>query len=490
MSFFRFLLKDKQENSQRESTIHKQKQKPTLEAIKQEFSNCDDLVEQSFDQIGITILFFGHLIEPNMFNRDIVEPLTSIRSEEFHSLMERKQYQKVKTSDDTVQAILKGYVAIFDKKETYIVNAFGPKERSISQSETESIITGAHDSFVESMNTNISLIRRRLNTPKLKVKKFAIGDLSNTSVFLLYIEDIVNPDLLKELENRISNVKTDIVADSSMFVQLIDNSPHSVFPQFFTTERPDVVVNKLASGKIAGLTDHSPNAFTTPTNFFEFFESPDDNNQRWIVGTLVKWMRYVAFIVTLCFTALYVSATTYSYEIIPQTILMSLAESRDRVPFPPLVEALILEIALELLREAGVRLPTKIGQTIGIVGGIVIGQAAVDAGLVSNTLIIVVAISAISSFVIPNYILSATLRIARFMLIILAGAFGNFGLVVGLVLLIIHLGSLTNLGTPYVNPVAPMHPKDLLLYFIRPPHGMKKYRPTQSISPEPDKRQK
>ncbi|WP_407272800.1 spore germination protein [Radiobacillus sp. PE A8.2] len=487
MGFFSFLFKENKDSHQ-QAKPEKQQKSPTEENILAALVDCDDLTQYTVNNIGVKLVFFGHLIENVILDRDIIEPLNNVQESELANLFSRKQYKRIDTCIEAVDGILKGQVAILSHNKTYIVDAYGPKSRSITQSESESIITGAHDAFIEEANVNLSLIRRRLQTPKLKVKKFIVGDLTKSTVALMYIEGVANNDIVKELDKRISEVKVDSIEDANMLAQMIDEFPNSIFPQFFTTERPDVIVGKLVSGKIAGIVDHSPTVFTAPTNFFEFFESPDDKNNRWIISTSMKLMRYFAFIITLTFTALYVSATTYSYEVIPQTILMSLAESRHRVPFPPLVEALMLEIAIELLREAGVRLPTKIGQTIGIVGGIVIGQAAVDAGLVSNTLIIAVAVSAISSFVIPNYILSASLRIARFMVIILAGLFGNFGLIVGLLLLVIHLGGLTNLNTPYVNPIAPTHPRDWLNYFIRAPYGLKKTRPTQSISPNPKKR--
>ncbi|WP_279615463.1 spore germination protein [Paenibacillus typhae] len=262
--------------------------------------------------------------------------------------------------------------------------------------------------------------------------------------------------------------------------QFIEDMPNSVFPQFLTTERPDVAVSKLTAGRIIVMIDNSPTALSAPASFFEFFSSPDDYYQRWALGTALRLLRYLALVITITFTAMYVSVTTFHYEMIPEALLRTLAESRNRVPFPPVYEALLMEIMIELLREAGARLPSKIGQTIGIVGGIVIGQAAVQAGLTSNVLIIAVASSAIASFVIPSYMMSASIRLIRFGVIILAGIWGNMGLVIGMALIVIHLSGLTSLGTSYITPVAPMKTKDWKDVFIRAPFSMLRSRPSQT----------
>lgn len=230
-------------------------------------------------------------------------------------------------------------------------------------------------------------------------------------------------------------------------------------------------------GRAAVLLEGSPLVLTAPANFFEFLQSPEDYNQRWIVGTGLRLLRGIALFTTLTFTAMYVAAMTYHYEMIPEDLIITIAESRQRVPFPPIIEALLMELMIELLREAGARLPTKIGQTIGIVGGIVIGQAVVAAGLTSNILIIAVASSAIASFVIPSYTLSNSIRILRFGLILAAAIYGVFGIVLGLAFAIVHMTSITSLNAPYLAPVAPSYPKDWKDVFIRVPFRWLKTRP-------------
>lgn len=245
-----------------------------------------------------------------------------------------------------------------------------------------------------------------------------------------------------------------------------------------TTERPDVVISKIIGGRIVGFLDGSPSVFSGPTSFFDFFSSPDDYYSRWILGSATRILRMIGFILTLVLTALYVSAITYHYEMIPHAMLYNLTESRSKVPFPPLFEAMMMETTIELLREAGARLPTKIGQTIGIVGGIVIGQAAVQAGFTSNILIMTVATSAITSFVVPSYIMSGSIRLIRFGFILLAGLLGNLGLIIGIGFMTIHLAGIKSLGTSYLTPISPFNLSDILDTFIRGPFWAFKKRPS------------
>ena len=457
--------------------------RPTFEHISSEFDNCSDFTHRSYPELKVDLLYFGHLVGSEELNRDVLEPLLNVKEEELPQLFKQSQYVKSESSKKVIKGLLDGMLAIFYQTDTYLVGVAKPPGRQVNQSETETVITGPHDAFVESANLNLALIRQRVKSSHLKVLKLGVGEVSKTDVYLLFIKDIVNMDLVKELQGRLENIEIDTISDTNMLVQIIDENPNSIFPQFLTSERPDTATTKLMDGRIAIVSDGSPSVAIAPTGFFEFFTSADDHYQRWALGTFTRILRFVAFMVTIGFTAFYVSVTTYHYEMIPETLLISMAESRSRVPFPPIYEALIMEITIELLREAGARLPNKIGQTIGIVGGIVIGQAAVQAGLTSNILIIAVASSAIASFVIPSYIMSASIRLVRFGLILLAGIWGNFGLMSGIALIIIHLSGITNLGTSYLTPVAPMSMKDWKDIFIRAPLWSIKKRSNQSKSP-------
>lgn len=452
---------------------------PTLRRVQQFFVDCADLNHRSWPEVGLDMLYFGHFIGNEEFSREISEPFRSTQPNEMDQVLRRSEYEPVSDCRSAVKGILNGCVCLFHNGRAYLVNVSLPETRSISQSETESSISGPHDSFVESAVTNLSLIRRRMRTSRLKVLKLQVGEVSKTDVYLLYIDGIANMDNVAELRERVELIEIDSVYDANMLIQLIDDSSSSVFPLFQTTERTDAAASKLVSGRIIGFMDGSPAIFSAPSSFFEFFSSPDDYYQRWALGTATRLLRFVAFIITISFTALYVSVTTFHYEMIPEDLLITITESRSRVPFPPLYEALLMEVTIELLREAGARLPTKIGQTIGIVGGIVIGQAAVQAGLTSNILIIAVASSAIASFVIPSYVMSGSIRLIRFGLILMAGIIGNLGLMMAIAFIVIHLSGLTSLKSSYMTPIAPMSIRDGLDVFIRAPFKWLIVRPSQ-----------
>ncbi|MCA1058218.1 spore germination protein [Rossellomorea aquimaris] len=447
--------------------------------IVDQFQNCEDLRIRHFKELDIQLIYFDNLVDKQILNEGILDWINKGNTNELHREIDSSGLKEITSNKQAVIDVLNGDVVLSFEDRLFSLQAGGAENRSIEESETESIILGPHDSFIESADVNISMIRKRLKSSHLKTINLSAGEITKTSITIMYLEDIAPKEELEYLKNRINDIEYSGILDTNILVQMIDDQPLSPFPQFFTTERPDVSASKLLSGKMVGIVDGSPYVFCAPVSFFDFFQSVDDYSQRWITGTFIRLLRMFAFVITVAFTAIYVSVTTFHYEMVPQELLPSLIESRSKVPFPPLIEAIFLELVIELLREAGARLPTKIGQTIGIVGGIVIGQAAVEAGITSNILIIAVAVSAISSFVIPSYVMSASIRIVRFSFILLAGFWGNMGLVFGLGLLVIHLTTLTSLKTPYMIPFSPTFFNDWLDTIIRAPYMFIKDRPEQ-----------
>ncbi|MCM3691238.1 spore germination protein [Neobacillus niacini] len=446
-----------------------------LQKFISDFKISSDLSVTEFPHFTVKIYYFSYLINKDHYEQFLAS-IRNITAEELQSFLNHSEFKVLTEMDSVEEAILSGSAILFTENQAYDLPFKEGKGRSISPSETETVILGAHEAFVESVDMNLSLIRKRVMSSQLKTIKLLVGNKAKRNVYLLYLEGVASEKDVEEIKNRILSIHNDAIVDTNMLVQYIDEHPNSPFPQFYTTERPDVTAYKLFEGKVVGLMENSPFAFCTPVSFFDFMESMDDFGQRWIVGTFIKVTRYIAILVTLLFTALYVAVSTYHYEMIPQALLPTLLESRSKVPFPPVIEALFLEFLLELLREAGARLPTKVGQTIGIVGGIVIGQAAVQAGITSNILIIVVAASAIASFVVPSYLLSASIRIVRFGFIIISGFWGNLGIIFGMGILIIHLSTLTNLNSPYLLPISPMYPKFFKYTMIRGPFKKKTER--------------
>ncbi|HEQ3526220.1 TPA: spore germination protein [Bacillus cereus] len=311
----------------------------------------------------------------------------------------------------------------------------------------ESTVIGPQEGFVEDIDTNINLVRKRLPVLDLQTKEMIIGEFSKTKVVMMYLDNLAEKDNVDFLEESLRALEYDQINDSAYIQELMGEK--SIFPLYINTERTDRVTKALIDGKIAIFVDGSPSVLLTPVSYFDFFISPEDYNVSWLYATFSRILRLIAVLFSICATPLYVAVLNYHYELIPSDLLETLILSRAQVPFPPLIEALFLELAIDLLREAGARLPMKVGQTLGIVGGIVIGQASVQAGLTSNILLIIVALSALASFITPIYKMGNAVRLLRFPFLMFAEIGGLFGISLGFIFLFTHLFRLTSLRKPY-----------------------------------------
>ncbi|MEB9455755.1 spore germination protein [Bacillus anthracis] len=311
----------------------------------------------------------------------------------------------------------------------------------------ESTVIGPQEGFVEDIDTNINLVRKRLPVLDLQTKEIIVGEFSKTKVVMMYLDNLAEKDNVDFLEESLRALEYDQINDSAYLQELMGEK--SIFPLYINTERTDRVTKALIDGKIAIFVDGSPSVLLTPVSYFDFFISPEDYNVSWLYATFSRILRLIAVLFSICATPLYVAVLNYHYELIPSDLLETLILSRAQVPFPPLIEALFLELAIDLLREAGARLPMKVGQTLGIVGGIVIGQASVQAGLTSNILLIIVALSALASFITPIYKMGNAVRLLRFPFLIFAEIGGLFGISLGFIFLFTHLFRLTSLRKPY-----------------------------------------
>ncbi|MBZ3762988.1 spore germination protein [Bacillus cereus] len=311
----------------------------------------------------------------------------------------------------------------------------------------ESTVIGPQEGFVEDIDTNINLVRKRLPVLDLQTKEMIVGEFSKTKVVIMYLDNLAEKDNVDFLEESLRALEYDQINDSAYLQELMGEK--SIFPLYINTERTDRVTKALIDGKIAIFVDGSPNVLLTPVSYFDFFISPEDYNVSWLYATFSRVLRLIAVLFSICAAPLYVAVLNYHYELIPSDLLETLILSRAQVPFPPLIEALFLELVIDLLREAGARLPMKVGQTLGIVGGIVIGQASVQAGLTSNILLIIVALSALASFITPIYKMGNAVRLLRFPFLAFAEIGGLFGISLGFIFLFTHLFRLTSLRKPY-----------------------------------------
>lgn len=419
-------------------------------------------------QLQQSILLFIHSLPFEKINHEVIKDEMPVGVVKMSSQLE-----------EIGEALIRGSVFITLNNEPIglLCNVSDPLSRSLSPAEVESLVFGPRLAFTESLATNIGLIRKQITDHNLCTEQIMVGERTKTEVRILYIKDITDETNVQTLRQRIQDLVIDGVIDCNVLSQLLDDQSLSLFPQMLQTELPDRVSYMLQKGKVAILVDRSPYALIGPATFLNFFESTDDVYARWNLGMFLRWLRFISVILATILTPLYVASVTFHYQVIPVPLLESIGQSRSKVPFPPVMEALILEFILELLKEAGARLPTKVGQTMGIVGGIVIGQAAVDAGFTSNILIILVALSALGTFTSPNYTMGTAFRFVRYPLIILAGAWGGIGLMFGLTILILHLLKLTSMGRPYFVPVFPFRIPDLKDSVFRFPFSKDSKRP-------------
>lgn len=430
------------------------------------------IIKQSGDQAAL--VYLSGLVDKNAINNNVLRPLqfeTGNGNAVDDITVNVGQVQSLYTWPHVENAILQGCSVLFvnGQTEASALGTQGWPQRAIEDSQIEASLKGAHQGFVETGSQNIALIRRYIQDRELKIKEMVVGRRGKTLVSILYLADVAHPEVLKELEDRIQQVDVDVILNTGELAEFIEDDPYSPFPQFITTERPDAAASQILQGRFAVVVDRSPSVLIAPVAFISFFQNIDDYSTRWPISTFIRMLRIFAFFVAIFLPAFYIAVISYNFEIIPIKLLLTIGEFRGRVPFPPFVEAILMEVTLEMMREAGVRLPAPVGQTIGIVGGIVIGQAIVQAGLISNIMVIVVAFTAIASFILPNYDMVAAVRIIRFVMMIAASMFGIVGIIIALMTMIGHLIALESLGTPYSTPFAPIRFADWKDTFVRLP---------------------
>lgn len=452
--------------------------------LQNNFPNNPDLTFSTYSHHGkkIAVFFIAYMVESEKVENYLLKPLLQMEmdwtTEAVLNEIPLSSGKKTTSLDDVLYDILLGKVFLYIEREKEFIEyvLLNKEKRSLEKAETESLVLGPKIAFTESLVSNLNIIRWRIRSTDLVLEEISIGKTIQREVRMIYMKSIANENDVNTMRQRLQDLDVDEVEDSSVLSQYIEDSSSNLFPQFDTTELPDRFTYAVTKGKIGLLVENSPSGLIAPATLFSFLESTEDLYMRWQAGSFLRFVRFLAMFFSIIVTPAYVAIITYHYEIIPTQLLLSVGESRAAVPFPPLLEALLIEFMIELLREAGARLPTKVGQTMGIVGGIVIGQAAVQAGITSNILIIVVAMSALASFTSPSYLLGTTVRLIRFPLILLSGLLGFIGLMFGICLLIIHLLRLTSLGTSYLAPLYPLNLNDFNKVFYRLPFNMQNTR--------------
>lgn len=364
-----------------------------------------------------------------------------------------------------------------NERDVFVFGTYQSFARSPDEPANEKVVRGSHQGFVEDLDVNINLVRQRVQNPQLTIEYITVGSESQTKVAVIYLADIANKKVVKKITKQVRNISSDMAFSPGFIEEYIEENPSSVFPQLLYTERPDRAGANIIEGRVIVMGEGSSDAIILPVSFFSFFQSPDDYHKRPYVGTLFRLLRIISFWGSLLLPALYIAVIGFHFEIIPNELIALVKKSIETVPFPPFFETLIMIFTIELIREAGIRLPTSIGQTIGIVGGIIIGESVVNAGLVSNVVVIVVAVTAIMSFTISSYEMGNTVRLLSFPFMIAAALFGFVGIVLSLIMTTMHLCRIESYGTPYFSPLAPFSLQGMKDAFVRLPNPLLSRRP-------------
>lgn len=462
------------------------------------FANCCDLVMRPLKMgkdgsLTACIIYFDGIVNQDTLGENIMRavmiegvdlldsPEDPLYTRVYDRLLTVGEVKLLRDLNNLIGEVLNGQLGlILDGQEVcFSLGIKGGKTRGVEEASSEAVVRGPRDGFTEDIRVNTALIRRRVKSPRLKFEKLTIGTLTRTEVNIAYIEGLVMENLVAEIKQRLQRIEIDGIIESGYIEEFIEDTPKSLFGQTAPTERPDRAAVALLEGRAVILIDNTPYVLMVPTVFPMLLGAAEDYYTRFTFSSLIRILRLISLNVALLLPSLYIAVTTFHQEMLPTQLLVSFAGVREGLPFPIFAETLTMEFTFEVLREAGVRLPRQVGQAVSIVGALVIGEAAVNAGLVSPTTVIIVSLTAISNFTIPIIEGANTIRILRFPLMILAGAFGFIGVTVGLLLILVHLCSLRSFGVPYLNPIAPLQTSDLKDTFIRVPWWYMRRRPVQ-----------
>ncbi|KLT20025.1 spore germination protein [Neobacillus vireti] len=495
------MLKNKQKKRQNDNYRQQQDpQKPeeqvilrsyldNVSRIKGELGNSTDLVFREFTicQHKGTVVYIDGLADEKLICDFFIE---SLSDEEFDSRQEPFQVMADKAVglgslqiatewNQVFDSILSGNTIFFldGYNKAINVETKGWEMRAITEPSTQLSIRGPKDAFTETLRVSTAQIRRRIKSPNLWLESMKIGMVSQTDIAIMYLKGVANEKIVKEVKERLKRINMDAIQSSGHIEQLIEDQAWTTFPTTYHSERPDVVTSHILEGRVAIIVDGTPFVITAPAVFIQFFQAPDDYYSRFDISTGIRILRILSFYIAIIGPAIYIAGTTFHQEMIPTTMAIAIAAQRENVPFPAFVEALIMEVTFEILREAGLRLPRAVGQAVSIVGALVIGQAAVQAGIVSPVMVIVVSITAIANFSTPSFAMAIAARLIRFFMMGLATVLGFYGVMLGLMFLSIHLCSLRSFGIPYMMPIAPFNLRNQQDVFVRFPVWAMKNRP-------------
>lgn len=445
------------------------------------------------EKLPVTLVFLDGMVDSALISDFIIKPLfwenkfSEIKSlDEAYKLIEKgvlhyAAQDKADNLDKVIGDIISGQCAlVFDElKKAFIFDTKGFEKRAISEPTNENVTKGPKDSFSENIRVNTATVRRSIKSKNLIIENMVIGKQTNTPVSIFYMENIVNPELLRNVKERLSKINIDKLLSTSVLEESLSGNNTTLFPQVRATERPDSFCSCLLEGRVGIIADELPIGLIVPGTFAQYLQAPEDFARNSLISSLTRLMRYILMLSTLILPGFYIAVTTFNPELLPTDLVVSIAGSKQDVPFTTPVETLLMLLAFEVIYEAGIRMPKNIGSTVTIVGGLIVGQAAVEAKILSPAVVIVIAVTAIASFTMPSQDLSSALRIWRFILAIAASIMGQFGLMIGLLVLLLRLCRLELFGIAYLAPMTSSKKNVLQDTLFRLPFSKMKYRPDE-----------
>lgn len=453
-------------------------------ALLENFRNTSDLILYDFvtdNNIKVLLCYIDNFIDRNTLDRDVIEPIvTKLENvKDIKKVLYVSSIKELNDFNEIIDLILYGSVAIFleGMNNAFVFDLKSWEKRSIEEPPSEGVIRGPKEGFVEDIDVNRVLIRKKIKKSSLVFEDYKLGRITETKISICYIDGIANERVLDEVKDRILHIDTDSILDSGYVEQFIEDSPKSIFSTIGDTQKPDVVAGRLLEGRVAVLCDGSPHVLTIPQLFIENIQASEDYYNRPFLASFFRFIRSFSLFISIILPGFYVALQTFHQEMIPTVLLITMAGAREGVPLPAVLEALIMTLALEVIKESGIRLPRAIGSAVSIVGALVLGQAAVQAGIISAPMVMVIAVTAIGEFTVPS--LSEAITIYRIILILLGGFMGLYGITCGLTIMIIHLLSLKSFGIDYASPISPLNKEGLKDFVIRFPLRSMKKRPKE-----------
>jgi len=444
------------------------KKEDLLSSICDRFKDCADFlcskITSELTGVEIYKLNIDQFVDKQIIDEAILKPL-SLEIDSITNSTDLLQFvksgkiyhldMKVETDvDKIVEALLSANFVLVCNNEAFIFSTAGFSKRTVDKPESENSVKGAKESFIESSAINVSLVRRRIQSDKLKLIEENVGEETNTKVSIMYVDGIAKEDVVQMVIQRVKNIKVPSIVSVADFEEHIVDRKYSIFPQIIATERPDKVAANLIEGKVIIFIDGFPSAYIAPSVLSMFMQASEEYNINYFVSSFIRSLRYICIFIATLFPALYIAITTFHHEMLPTTLAESIIQSKQDVPLPAFLEIIIMLLAFEVLLEAGVRMPKTAGQTVSIIGALIVGEAAVNAKFVSPIVVVIVAITAICGFVIPNRDLANSIRLTRIGLVLVASAAGLFGMSIATITLFYYLSSLESFGVPYLKPFA------------------------------------